>query len=74
MFTLNSSALICGKECILRQDQNRKRETDGEKQGSRGNHSAKNKPKETFLGSVKETLDALKTRTKEFVRRHKEKN
>nr|XP_058150217.1 cell cycle progression protein 1 isoform X3 [Dasypus novemcinctus] len=53
--------------------QNGKQETDGKKKGGRGNHRAKNKSKETFLGSVKETLDAMKNSTKEFVRHHKEK-
>lgn len=55
-------------------DQNGKQETDGKKKGNRGNHRAKNKSKETFLGSVKETFDAMKNSTKEFVRHHKEKN
>ncbi|XP_062945313.1 cell cycle progression protein 1 isoform X2 [Cynocephalus volans] len=54
-------------------DQNGKQETDGKKKGGRGNHRTKNKPKETFLGSVKETFDAMKNSTKEFVRHHKEK-
>ncbi|KAM5178830.1 cell cycle progression protein 1 isoform 2-T3 [Callospermophilus lateralis] len=54
-------------------DQNEKQETDGKKKGSRGNHRAKNKSKETFLGTVKETFDAMKNSTKEFVRHHKEK-
>ncbi|XP_068407956.1 cell cycle progression protein 1 isoform X2 [Eschrichtius robustus] len=54
-------------------DQNGKQETDGRKKGNRGNHRAKNKSKETFLGSVKETFDAMKNSTKEFVRHHKEK-
>ncbi|XP_048649678.1 cell cycle progression protein 1 isoform X4 [Marmota marmota marmota] len=54
-------------------DQNGKQETDGKKKGSRGNHRAKNKSKETFLGTVKETFDAMKNSTKEFVRHHKEK-
>ncbi|XP_075387674.1 cell cycle progression protein 1 [Tenrec ecaudatus] len=54
-------------------DQNVKQETDGKKKGGRGNHGAKNKSKETFLGSVKETFDAMKNSTKEFVRHHKEK-
>ncbi|XP_037678177.1 LOW QUALITY PROTEIN: cell cycle progression protein 1-like [Choloepus didactylus] len=53
-------------------DQNGKQETDGKKKGGRGNR-AKNKSKETFLGSVKETFDAMKNSTKEFVRHHKEK-
>uniref|UniRef100_A0A8D2CX54 Cell cycle progression 1 n=1 Tax=Sciurus vulgaris TaxID=55149 RepID=A0A8D2CX54_SCIVU len=54
-------------------DQNGKQETDGKKKGSRGNHRAKNKSKETFLGMVKETFDAMKNSTKEFVRHHEEK-
>ncbi|XP_027622057.1 cell cycle progression protein 1 [Tupaia chinensis] len=54
-------------------DQNGKQEADGKKKGGRGNHRAKNKSKETFLGSVKETFDAMKNSTKEFVRHHKEK-
>ncbi|XP_076984084.1 cell cycle progression protein 1 isoform X2 [Tamandua tetradactyla] len=54
-------------------DQNGKQETDGKKKGDRGNHRVKNKSKETFLGSVKETFDAMKNSTKEFVRHHKEK-
>ncbi|XP_021549695.1 cell cycle progression protein 1 isoform X2 [Neomonachus schauinslandi] len=58
---------------IEAKDQNTKQETDGKKKGSRGNHRAKNKSKETFLGSVKETFDAMKNSTKEFVRHHKEK-
>ncbi|XP_077935440.1 cell cycle progression protein 1 isoform X2 [Halichoerus grypus] len=58
---------------IEAKDQNAKQETDGKKKGSRGNHRAKNKSKETFLGSVKETFDAMKNSTKEFVRHHKEK-
>lgn len=58
---------------IEAKDQNAKQEMDGKKKGSRGNHRAKNKSKETFLGSVKETFDAMKNSTKEFVRHHKEK-
>ncbi|XP_023365767.1 cell cycle progression protein 1 [Otolemur garnettii] len=54
-------------------EQNGKQEADGKKKGSRGNHRAKNKSKETLLGSVKETFDAMKNSTKEFVRHHKEK-
>ncbi|KAL2790571.1 cell cycle progression protein 1 isoform 1 [Daubentonia madagascariensis] len=54
-------------------EQNGKQEADGKKKGGRGNHRAKNKSKETFLGSVKETFDAMKNSTKEFVRHHKEK-
>ncbi|XP_042639618.1 cell cycle progression protein 1 [Orycteropus afer afer] len=58
---------------IEAKDQNGKQESDGKKKGGRGNHRAKNKSKETFLGSVKETFDAMKNSTKEFVRHHKEK-
>uniref|UniRef100_A0A671FMU2 Cell cycle progression 1 n=1 Tax=Rhinolophus ferrumequinum TaxID=59479 RepID=A0A671FMU2_RHIFE len=58
---------------IEAKDQNGKQEPDGKKKGSRGNHRAKNKSKETLLGSVKETFDAMKNSTKEFVRHHKEK-
>lgn len=58
---------------IEAKDQNEKPEMDGKKKGNRGNHRAKNKSKETFLGSVKETFDAMKNSTKEFVRHHKEK-
>ncbi|XP_060034191.1 cell cycle progression protein 1 isoform X2 [Erinaceus europaeus] len=59
---------------IEAKDQNGKQETDGKKKGSRGkNNRTKNKSKETFLGSVKETFDAMKNSTKEFVRHHKEK-
>ncbi|ERE76610.1 cell cycle progression protein 1 isoform 1 [Cricetulus griseus] len=54
-------------------DQNGKLETEGRKRGSRGNPRAKSKSKETFLGTVKETFDAMKNSTKEFVRHHKEK-
>ncbi|XP_044294565.1 cell cycle progression protein 1 isoform X3 [Varanus komodoensis] len=39
----------------------------------KGANKAKRKQKATFLGSVKETLDAMKNSTKEFVRHHKEK-
>ncbi|CAH6875388.1 Ccpg1 [Phodopus roborovskii] len=54
-------------------DQNGKLETEGRRRGSRGNPRAKSKSKETFLGTVKETFDAMKNSTKEFVRHHKEK-
>ncbi|XP_031198900.1 cell cycle progression protein 1 isoform X1 [Mastomys coucha] len=54
-------------------DQHGKEEMDGRKRGSRGSHRAKSKSKETFLGTVKETFDAMKNSTKEFVRHHKEK-
>ncbi|XP_052570152.1 cell cycle progression protein 1 isoform X1 [Peromyscus californicus insignis] len=54
-------------------DQSRKSESEGRKRGSRGSHRAKSKSKETFLGTVKETFDAMKNSTKEFVRHHKEK-
>ncbi|CAO2634362.1 Cell cycle progression protein 1 [Lemmus lemmus] len=53
--------------------QNGKSETEGRKRGSKGNQRAKSKSKETFLGTVKETFDAMKNSTKEFVRHHKEK-
>ncbi|XP_054858927.1 cell cycle progression protein 1 isoform X2 [Eublepharis macularius] len=39
----------------------------------KGAGKAKKKPKATFFGSVKETFDAMKNSTKEFVRHHKEK-
>ncbi|XP_052043775.1 cell cycle progression protein 1 isoform X3 [Apodemus sylvaticus] len=54
-------------------DQHGKQETDGRKKGGRGSHRSKSKSKETFLGTVKETFDAMKNSTKEFVRHHKEK-
>ncbi|KAM9607631.1 LOW QUALITY PROTEIN: cell cycle progression protein 1-like [Trichechus inunguis] len=54
-------------------DQNGKQETEGKKKDGRGSHRAKNKSKETFLGSVKEISDAMKNSTKEFVRHHEEK-
>lgn len=54
-------------------DQKGKQETDRKKRGSRGNHRAKSKSKETFLGTAKDTFDAMKNSTKEFVRHHKEK-
>ncbi|XP_013010059.1 cell cycle progression protein 1 isoform X2 [Cavia porcellus] len=49
------------------------RDQTGEQKGSRGHHRVKSKSKETFLGTVKETFDAMKNSTKEFVRHHKEK-
>ncbi|XP_025052820.1 cell cycle progression protein 1 isoform X2 [Alligator sinensis] len=56
-------------------DQNVKQEVDekGQKQSGKGTSKTKKKPKETFFGSVKETFDAMKNSTKEFVRHHKEK-
>lgn len=54
-------------------DQNGKSETEGRKRGSKGNQRARSKAKETLLGTVKETFDAMKNSTKEFVRHHKEK-
>ncbi|XP_062998893.1 cell cycle progression protein 1 isoform X2 [Elgaria multicarinata webbii] len=39
----------------------------------KGTSKAKKKQKATFFGSVKETFDAMKNSTKEFVRHHKEK-
>lgn len=43
------------------------------KTGGKGAGRAKKKVKASFLGSVKETFDAMKNSTKEFVRHHKEK-
>ncbi|XP_033621157.1 cell cycle progression protein 1 isoform X4 [Fukomys damarensis] len=57
---------------IEARDQNGKPDTGKQKAG-RGNHRAKSKSKETLLGTVKETFDAMKNSTKEFVRHHKEK-
>ncbi|XP_028627151.1 cell cycle progression protein 1 isoform X2 [Grammomys surdaster] len=54
-------------------NQHGKPEMDGRRRGSRGSHRTKSKSKETFLGTVKETFDAMKNSTKEFVRHHKEK-
>ncbi|XP_042332389.1 cell cycle progression protein 1 isoform X2 [Sceloporus undulatus] len=39
----------------------------------KGTGKARTKPKATFFGSMKETFDAMKNSTKEFVRHHKEK-
>ncbi|XP_034986715.1 cell cycle progression protein 1 isoform X4 [Zootoca vivipara] len=44
-----------------------------QKPDGKGTNKAKRKPKGTFFGSVKETFDAMKNSTKEFVRHHKEK-
>ncbi|XP_053127804.1 cell cycle progression protein 1 [Hemicordylus capensis] len=44
-----------------------------QKSGGKGASKTKRKPKATFFGSVKETFDAMKNSTKEFVRHHKEK-
>ncbi|XP_077173718.1 cell cycle progression protein 1 isoform X2 [Paroedura picta] len=43
------------------------------KSGAKGASSGRKKVKASFLGSVKETFDAMKNSTKEFVRHHKEK-
>ncbi|XP_058012237.1 cell cycle progression protein 1 isoform X2 [Ahaetulla prasina] len=45
----------------------------GQKPAGKGGNPSKAKPKATFFGSVKETFDAMKNSTKEFVRHHKEK-
>ncbi|NXF29419.1 CCPG1 protein, partial [Nyctibius bracteatus] len=45
----------------------------GQKKGAKGQSKTKRKSKESFFGSVKETFDAMKNSTKEFVRHHKEK-
>ncbi|XP_034265150.1 cell cycle progression protein 1 isoform X2 [Pantherophis guttatus] len=44
-----------------------------QKPAGKGGNPSKAKPKATFFGSVKETFDAMKNSTKEFVRHHKEK-
>ncbi|ETE68051.1 Cell cycle progression protein 1, partial [Ophiophagus hannah] len=44
-----------------------------QKPAGKGGSQSKAKPKGTFFGSVKETFDAMKNSTKEFVRHHKEK-
>ncbi|XP_063170276.1 cell cycle progression protein 1 isoform X2 [Candoia aspera] len=44
-----------------------------QKPAGKGGSQSKAKPKATFFGSVKETFDAMKNSTKEFVRHHKEK-
>lgn len=43
------------------------------KAGEKGAGKAKKKVKTSFFGTVKETFDAMKNSTKEFVRHHKEK-
>ncbi|XP_015275233.1 PREDICTED: cell cycle progression protein 1 [Gekko japonicus] len=50
----------------------RQRERAG-KPGGKGAGKARKKAKAGFFGSVKETFDAMKNSTKEFVRHHKEK-
>ncbi|KAM3828376.1 cell cycle progression protein 1 isoform 2-T2 [Vipera latastei] len=45
----------------------------GQRPAGKGGSQSKAKPKATFFGSVKETFDAMKNSTKEFVRHHKEK-
>ncbi|KAH0619766.1 hypothetical protein JD844_014023 [Phrynosoma platyrhinos] len=56
-------------------DHTEKQERAGKSQRpvGKGTGKAKKKPKATFFGSVKETFDAMKNSTKEFVRHHKEK-
>lgn len=56
-------------------DQTEKQEIheNGHKKGAKGQSKSRKKSKETFFGSVKETFDAMKNSTKEFVRHHKEK-
>uniref|UniRef100_U3FXA2 Cell cycle progression protein 1 n=1 Tax=Micrurus fulvius TaxID=8637 RepID=U3FXA2_MICFL len=44
-----------------------------QKPAGKAGSQTKAKPKGTFFGSVKETFDAMKNSTKEFVRHHKEK-
>lgn len=44
-----------------------------QKPREKGSCKTKKKPKANFFGSVKETFDAMKNSTKEFVRHHKEK-
>ncbi|XP_078540990.1 cell cycle progression protein 1 isoform X2 [Lissotriton helveticus] len=44
-----------------------------ENKGKRENTKSKKKSKHSFFGSVKDTFDAMKNSTKEFVRHHKEK-
>lgn len=46
---------------------------DAQKPGVKWSGKTKKKPKGNFFGSVKETFDAMKNSTKEFVRHHKEK-
>ncbi|NXC42935.1 CCPG1 protein, partial [Penelope pileata] len=57
------------KDQTERQEMNEK----GLKKGAKGQSKLKKKSKESFFGSVKETFDAMKNSTKEFVRHHKEK-
>ncbi|XP_053811136.1 cell cycle progression protein 1 isoform X2 [Vidua chalybeata] len=56
-------------------DQSEKQEfnENGQKKGAKGQSKSRKRSKETFFGSVKETFDAMKNSTKEFVRHHKEK-
>ncbi|KAJ7311335.1 hypothetical protein JRQ81_006951 [Phrynocephalus forsythii] len=51
----------------------KERADQGQKPAGKGGPKAKKKTKATFLGSVKETFDAMKNSTKEFVKHHKEK-
>ncbi|XP_075431850.1 cell cycle progression protein 1 isoform X2 [Ascaphus truei] len=52
----------------LHESHERERNKDG-----KANGKTKKKARETFFGSVKDTFDAMKNSTKEFVRHHKEK-
>ncbi|KAM6425888.1 cell cycle progression protein 1 isoform 2-T2 [Liasis olivaceus] len=51
----------------------RERTEKAQKPAGKGGGPSKAKPRATFFGSVKETFDAMKNSTKEFVRHHKEK-
>lgn len=53
--------------------ENQDRVGKAQKEGGKGAGKSRKKPKATFFGSVKETFDAMKNSTKEFVRHHKEK-
>ncbi|NWT80401.1 CCPG1 protein, partial [Lanius ludovicianus] len=54
------------------QTENHEINDNGQKK-AKGQSKSRKKSKETFFGSVKETFDAMKNSTKEFVRHHKEK-
>ncbi|KAM4747012.1 cell cycle progression protein 1 isoform 2-T2 [Rhinophrynus dorsalis] len=62
---------------IEAKEQNEKLETgslhEKEKEDGKAKGKAKKKAKETFFSSVKDTFDAMKNSTKDFVRHHKEK-
>ncbi|KAJ6664256.1 hypothetical protein lerEdw1_008475 [Lerista edwardsae] len=58
---------------IEAKDHAEKQEQVAQKPGGKGSCKTKKKPKANFFGSVKETFDAMKNSTKEFVRHHKEK-